>query len=698
MTGANWLLSALLATSTAYLVPLAALEYWRRQHLRRQLLLWMLALAVHVIWLWTGILAGMAMAASSLWLAIHAWNAVAAALLLLGGVSLFCARPLPPYLWPGLAAAAVLLSIPGAQAPSSAGGNVPTYVLIACAYAWAAWMHERCRRALLQGGSVSTSVAIALWGVSMGTYPVWGASSAWAVAGYLIAGVLPLWAGGSLALTIARIERRSAIYRDACFRHLFDEALDAIFIVDGSTLRIMDMNPQACQLLGYRREELIGREVLPLSGGTPDSPPGQVLKRLLEQGRLRSDEVRLVHRDGTLIPVSLTAAVTEINGRPVIQGIVRDLSHVRRQEAELERRAQELSILLRVAQIAASSLEPSALADEAGFLRMLSHSGHPPEFVRVFQSIPLDQTNSLQVRVTCTGEPLLVEDVAQQAGIVPPELRAIAPRAGLIVPLRARDSTIGTLTIGHLSDRRFTPESLSLLTAVGQLVGVAIENANLFARTQQQVHELSLLVSLGARLNSARDVEETAGIALEAACSLVKARQGALFVLDSSDQTLQLCAQYRLPPQTVDWLRARRLSLTTGLFQQVAEQLRLVEVPDAASEPRCQYAPGRTLQEVCYLPLRTGDHVVGIVELDARLESEGVRRILYTLGDMAAVAIERARLIHALQRYSDELEAQVAARTADLQHALARAQEADRLKSVFLSTISHELRTPSDCD
>lgn len=55
---------------------------------------------------------------------------------------------------------------------------------------------------------------------------------------------------------------------------------------------------------------------------------------------------------------------------------------------------------------------------------------------------------------------------------------------------------------------------------------------------------------------------------------------------------------------------------------------------------------------------------------------------------------ERKRAERSLLDSKDELETLVAARTADLQSALIRAEAADQIKSAFLATMSHELRTP----
>ena len=54
----------------------------------------------------------------------------------------------------------------------------------------------------------------------------------------------------------------------------------------------------------------------------------------------------------------------------------------------------------------------------------------------------------------------------------------------------------------------------------------------------------------------------------------------------------------------------------------------------------------------------------------------------------------QAALVQALQTSERSLEARVAQRTAELQSALASADQANRTKSVFLAKVSHELRTP----
>ncbi len=111
------------------------------------------------------------------------------------------------------------------------------------------------------------------------------------------------------------------------YHSLFENANDAIFIADAKTGEILDCNKEAEVLLGRSKKEIIGMHQAQIHPLQRESYYKKYFKGHVRKGRVvetRKEEV--IRKDGTIVPVLISARVMKIHGKKVIQGIFRDIS------------------------------------------------------------------------------------------------------------------------------------------------------------------------------------------------------------------------------------------------------------------------------------------------------------------------------------------------------------------------------------
>ncbi|MBI4776680.1 MAG: PAS domain S-box protein [Deltaproteobacteria bacterium] len=141
---------------------------------------------------------------------------------------------------------------------------------------------------------------------------------------------------------------------EAAYRHIFQRYPDAVFILD-ARFRILEVNPCACDTLGFSREELLSFHFM---GLLADAPLDAAFLVSIERDGLREMETALKTREGKLLHVLLKIRTFTdgLNERVLLVG--QDISKVRTMEALLRREADVSSSITETANALMMALDP----------------------------------------------------------------------------------------------------------------------------------------------------------------------------------------------------------------------------------------------------------------------------------------------------------------------------------------------------
>jgi len=119
------------------------------------------------------------------------------------------------------------------------------------------------------------------------------------------------------------------------YRRLFEAARDGILILDPTTRKIMDANPFMTELLGYRHEELLGKELWEIGLLKDEGASQEAFRELRKKHYIRYEDLPLQTKWGQRHEVEFVSNLYEEDAQDVIQCNIRDITERKRAEVAL---------------------------------------------------------------------------------------------------------------------------------------------------------------------------------------------------------------------------------------------------------------------------------------------------------------------------------------------------------------------------
>jgi diguanylate cyclase (GGDEF)-like protein/putative nucleotidyltransferase with HDIG domain len=224
------------------------------------------------------------------------------------------------------------------------------------------------------------------------------------------------------------------------------------------------------------------------------------------------------------------------------------------------------------------------------------------------------------------------------------------------ISLQAKERVSGVLLLGTQDNRSFTPAERRLLLALGQQIGMAVENSYLIQQTSRRTEELHTLNEIGRALSSTLD--------LDTLLERIYAEMRRSIDVDSFFIAFHEPdgAEVRFEIEVRDGERVAKRVRPSGnhmveYIVNTAQPLLIRERYREETE-RLGFDPLRFVGSICAVPMIRHDRPMGVIAIHNARErafDEGHVEFLRVLASEAGVAIENARLFAEEQKKARQL-------------------------------------------
>ena len=496
----------------------------------------------------------------------------------------------------------------------------------------------------------------------------------------------------------------------------------ALFVLD-ERQRCTYVNRAAEEMTGLRGDTLRGSSMhLCVHHSRPDGsayPAAECpIQQAFTRGRRTEGEETFVHADGHFFPVLFTA--TPIQGEAGITGTVVEVREVTGEVragrriaflAELGHALQPVTDPAEVTATAARVLGEYLGVDRCAYADVEADQDHfvitgnytRGDTASILGRYAMSAFGADALRLNREDLPYVVDDVLADPRVTAEDRAAYEQtqiRAVISMPLHKDGRFVAGMALHQRTPRHWLPDEVELLRTVTERCWESMERARAVRRLEESERRLrgalaeaegardraERLQALTAALARARSIEDVAEVVVADIVVALGARTGALAGRAPDGDALILLQTVGFPEPVASGVRRQTLDFRSPLTEcfrtQAPVWLERREGPEGLDQRFPPIAPvwdRLGVGSAAFVPLVAAGETVGVISFAfaaPREFSADERGFLLTVGQQAALAVERARLF----------EAEHAAR--------AEAERASRAKSEFLAVMSHELRTP----
>ena len=253
------------------------------------------------------------------------------------------------------------------------------------------------------------------------------------------------------------------------------------------------------------------------------------------------------------------------------------------------------------------------------------------------------------------------------------------------VPLISRGRLIGVLNINSDKTGAYRPEDGNRLASFANQIATVLDNAILYQQAEAQQAEARALYDATRVMVSSSDVTDIVEQVLEKIGRVIPFDVGTLLrvVDDESDMTFDIIIQTTSDNEQIR--SAARQSVIDG-YTVLSDNLVNRSTAQNDLQSSGTDSEGDALPSQLSVPLLLGNRLLGIIELSSVTPgayTEADLRMLFTIANPLATALENAALLDTLQ-----------VRANNLEEAYRELAARDRMRNELIQTVSHELRTP----